>query len=237
MITLYTFGPAFNLPDPSPFVTKAEMLLKLADVPYETDTDGFNKAPKGKLPYIRDGEELIGDSSFIRRHLEKKHGAVFDVGLNDAQKATAYAFEKLCEDNLYWTVVYERWVNDDNFNLGPRRFFDTMPAPVRVILTPLIRKKVVRDVKGQGMSRHSEDEIAAIAVEGLTALSDYLGEKPYFMGDTVTGADATVFSFVAGALSPHFRSRTLEVGGTYPNLVAYCDRLMEEFFPTYAKKA
>jgi hypothetical protein len=28
MITLYAFGPAFGLPDPSPFVTKAEVLLK-----------------------------------------------------------------------------------------------------------------------------------------------------------------------------------------------------------------
>ena len=30
VITLYTFGPFFGLPDPSPFVMKAEMLLKLA---------------------------------------------------------------------------------------------------------------------------------------------------------------------------------------------------------------
>ena len=29
MITLESFGPAFGLPDPSPFVTKAEMLLKM----------------------------------------------------------------------------------------------------------------------------------------------------------------------------------------------------------------
>ena len=51
-ITLYTFGPAFGLPDMSPFVTKVEMLLKLAGLEYETDMTGFNKAPNGKLPYI-----------------------------------------------------------------------------------------------------------------------------------------------------------------------------------------
>ena len=37
MITLYTFGPAFGLPDPSPFVMKAEVLLKMAGLPYRTD--------------------------------------------------------------------------------------------------------------------------------------------------------------------------------------------------------
>jgi len=37
MITLYSFGPGFGLPDPSPFVTKAEVLLKMAELPYRTD--------------------------------------------------------------------------------------------------------------------------------------------------------------------------------------------------------
>ena len=54
MITLYTFGPAFGLSDPSPFVTKAQTLLSMAGLPYRTDTGGFRKAPKGKLPYIDD---------------------------------------------------------------------------------------------------------------------------------------------------------------------------------------
>ena len=30
MITLYTFGPKFGLPDPSPFCMKALVLLKMA---------------------------------------------------------------------------------------------------------------------------------------------------------------------------------------------------------------
>ena len=34
MITLYTFGPYFGLPDASPFVTKAMLLLKFAGLPY-----------------------------------------------------------------------------------------------------------------------------------------------------------------------------------------------------------
>src|SRR5205823_1488916 len=78
MITLYTFGPAFGLPDPSPFVTKAEILLKMAALPYRTDSTGFRKAPKGKLPYIDDDGERVADSTFIRLHIEKKYGFDFD---------------------------------------------------------------------------------------------------------------------------------------------------------------
>ena len=34
MITLYGFGPMFGLPDPSPFVLKTEIQLKLAELPF-----------------------------------------------------------------------------------------------------------------------------------------------------------------------------------------------------------
>jgi hypothetical protein len=50
MITLYAFGPYFGLPDGSPFVVKAMMLLKLSGLPYREDRNGLSKAAKGKLP-------------------------------------------------------------------------------------------------------------------------------------------------------------------------------------------
>ncbi len=100
MITLYTFGPAFGLTDPSPFVTKAEVLLKMAGLPYRTDTKGLSKAPKGKLPYIRDGGDIIANSSFIRRHLEKRYTIDFDKGLSQHERGVACAVEK-CARTIY----------------------------------------------------------------------------------------------------------------------------------------
>ncbi len=35
MITLYGFGPAMGLPEISPFVTKAHILLRMAGLSYE----------------------------------------------------------------------------------------------------------------------------------------------------------------------------------------------------------
>src|SRR5438067_6975066 len=101
MITLFTFGPAFGLPDPSPFVTKAEVSLKMAGLPYRTDTTGLSRAPKGKLPYIDDDGQRVADSTFIRLHIEKKYGFDFDRGLTAKQGATAWAFEKMVEEQLY----------------------------------------------------------------------------------------------------------------------------------------
>ena len=105
MITLYTFGPFFGLPDASPFVMKGEMLLKLAGLQYDTNPRGFTQAPKGKRPYIRDDGALIADSTLSRLHLEKKHGIDFDRGLSPREKGIAWSVEKMLEDHLYWLIV------------------------------------------------------------------------------------------------------------------------------------
>ena len=150
MITLYTFGPAFSLPDPSPFVTKVEVLLKMAGLTYRTDTTGFRRAPKGKLPYIEDDGERVADSTFIRWHLENKYRIDFDKGLSAEQRAIAWAFEKMTEDNLYWALVDARWFDEANFAKGPKNFFRKIPAPVRPLMVAFIRRQLKRTLHVSG---------------------------------------------------------------------------------------
>ena len=106
MITLYTFGPYFGLPDPSPFVMKAEMLLKLSKLEYQTNTKGFDKAPKGKLPYINDNGTIVAHFMLTGLHLEQKYSINFDRALSERERGVAWAVEKMLEDHVYWAVVY-----------------------------------------------------------------------------------------------------------------------------------
>jgi glutathione S-transferase len=237
MITLYTFGPAFGLPDPSPFVLKAETLLKMAGLPYRTDSKGFNKAPKGKLPYIDDDGERIADSTFIRWHIEKKYGIDLDRGLTSEQRATGWAFEKMAEDNLYWAVVDLRWMNDANFDKGPRLFFRGVPAPLRPIVIAIIRRKLRQTLHGQGLGRHSPAEILAIATRGIEAIADYLAQKPFFMGTEPSGADATMFAFVAGAICPTFESPIRTAAERHDSLKRYVGRMTARFYPEHGEIA
>jgi glutathione S-transferase len=237
MITLYTFGPYFGLPDPSPFVMKAEVLLKMADLPYKTDTTGFNKAPKGKLPYIDDDGTIVADSTFIRLHLEEKHGIDFDKGLSAAERAIAWAFEKMCEDHLYWAGLHARWMVDANFDKGPRRFFDEVAAPLRPLVVAMVRRQVRRNLWGHGMGRHTTDEMERLAARDINAIADFMADKPYLMGEAPSGADATVFPFMAHALCPLFETQIRTCAEQRPNLVAYRDRLMAQYFPEMARAA
>ena len=237
MITLYTFGPAFGLPDPSPFVTKAEMLLKMANLTYRTDTGGFGKAPKGKLPYIDDDGVRVGDSTFIRWHLEKKHGIDFDRGLSAEQRAVAWAFEKMAEDHLYWPLLHSRWLDDANFAKGPIAFFGKIPAPVRPLVVAMIRRQVRKVLHGQGTGRHSLAEITALATHAIDAIADYLGGKPFFMGSEPTGADATIFAFAAGALCPTFETPIRTAAERHDNLKRYVGRVTARFYPDFTEIA
>jgi glutathione S-transferase len=234
MIILYTFGPYFDLPDPSPFVMKAEVLLQMARLPYETDTNGFNRAPKGKLPYISDDGEIVADSTFIRLHIEKKYGFDFDAGLSAPERAIAWAFEKLCEDHLYWPGLHARWMVDANFDKGPRQFFQAVPAPLRPLVMLMARRQFRRNLWGHGMGRHSVAEMEQLGTRSIDAIADFLADKPYLMGKAPCGADATIFPFMAHALCPLFDTAIRTRAEQRPNLVAYRDRLMNQYFPDIA---
>ncbi|MGB8870853.1 MAG: glutathione S-transferase family protein [Rhodomicrobium sp.] len=231
MITLYTFGPAWGIPDPSPFVTKAIVLLKLSGLPFETNSKGFGKAPRGKLPYIRDREAIVSDSTLIRFHLEQRHKIDFDRGLTPEQRGIAWAVEKMCEDHLYWLMVQARWLDGDNFARGPASFFKSVPAPLRPLVGVIVRRQVRRNLWGQGAGRYTPDERTIFADRAFGSLAAILGEKPYLMGDAPCGADATVFAFVGGSLCPVFETGLRSKAEAYPNLRAYCNRLSQQFFP------
>jgi glutathione S-transferase len=234
MITLYKFGPGFGLPDPSPFVLKGELLLKLAGLPYEIDLRGFGKAPKGKLPFIRDEGETVADSAFIRFHIERKYGFDFDEGLTGEQKSVGWAIEKMCEDHLYWAIIDARWFDEANFARGPAAFFKRAPAPIRPVVKTLVLRKLRKTAVSHGMGRHSKADIEELARRDLDAIAGVLGDKPYLLGAKPHGADATVFGSVASCLCKIFDTPVRTAAESHPNLVAYRDRMMKRFYPEFA---
>jgi glutathione S-transferase len=235
MIKLYCFNPSRGLPDASPFVIKTMTLLKLAGLDYVEDRTGFSRAPKGKQPYIDDDGTIVADSTFIRFHLEKAHGAEFDKSLTSEQRAQAWAIEKMCEEHLYWVVVHTRWIDDSNFERGPAKFFDAVPALARPAVKWFVRRKVARSLWAQGMGRHSGREIVELGQRDIGALATLLGTKAFLFGETPCGADATMFAFVATIMAPIAESPVRDAALAKPNLVAYRDRMTKAYFPDFAE--
>ena len=238
MITLIQYPGAFGLVSASPFCTKAEALLRVSGVPFEVAlwTDP-RKAPKQKLPIIRDNDRVIADSTFIRKHLETHYGVDFDAELSPAERAVAKAFTLLCEEHLYWAIVYSRWMEEDNWPQLRDAYFGELPALLRPFITRSLRNQAGAQLRAHGMGRHSRDEIYQLASDDLSALAQQLGERPFFMGEHHTGVDATVYAFVAGLLHCTLQNPARQAAKAHPNLVAYCDRLRRYYFDEQPKPA
>jgi glutathione S-transferase len=235
MITLHAFGAAFGLPDPSPFCSKGDLLLKMSGLPYRAVTGDLGKTPKGKLPIMEEDGQIIADSTFMRLHLEQKHGIDFDKGLTPEQRGIAWAVEKMLEDHLYWAMMSERWMDDGNFDKGPRHFFDKAPALIRPLVIAMVRRQVRKGLHAHGLGRHSRAEMITLASRAIDAAAGILGDKPYLMGSRPCGADATLGAFTMSLLCQLFTTELRTITEQHANLVAYAARIRVEFYPDLAE--
>lgn len=233
MIKLYKFGAMGKVCDPSPFCVKVETYLKMAGIDHEIYSGAkyMRGSPKGKLPYIVDGDDTLGDSSFIIRYLESKHNNVLDGHLDSEQKATAHAFMKMIDENLYWTLVYSRWALDHNWAILKKMILRSIPFPLKLFLPRLIRKRLMKTMHGQGISRHSEAEIAEIGDWDLRALSDCLGDKKYFFGGRPSSLDAAAYGILSQmVLEENFTAPVFDKVQNYKNLVDFTHRIQGKYF-------
>ena len=236
MIKLYTFSPVFGLPDPSPFVTKVDLYLKLTGIEYEK-ISGFNnlqKAPKSKLPFIEDNGKLIADSTFIIDHLKKEHQADLDAWLTNEQAAISQLITKSLDENFYWLVVYSRWVRDDVWPIMEKELFAKMPFPLKIIAPKVARSGVKKKIKAHGIGLHSDSEMMKIADDSLSSLSTLLGDKPYFFGDKPCTLDVTAFAMISGLTLVDLKTPMQELALKHLTLVDYTQRICKEYYPEFA---
>ncbi len=232
MITLHEFGPAFGLRTASPFGLKLEAYMHLAGIPYRVEFDGNpRKAPKGKLPYITDDDgRKLGDSALIIEHLIKKHGDKLDTHLTAAERATGHALRRMTEESLYFPMLYSRWIDEAGFAVVAPVFFATIPAPLRPLISLVVRRSTRSALMGQGTGRHTREEIYAMGSADLKALSDALGDKPFFLGDEPTSYDAAIYGTVNNLLQIPTGTPLTTFARSLPNLVAFCERVTKRCF-------
>jgi len=101
----------------------------------------------------------------------------------------------------------------------------------------MVRRQIRRALHGQGMGRHSREEIVALGTRSIDAAADFLGDKPFMMGSEPAGVDATAFGFTAGALCPLFETPLRSAVERHNNLKRYAGRMAERFYPEHTEIA
>ncbi|KAK6178361.1 hypothetical protein SNE40_013157 [Patella caerulea] len=108
----------------------------------------------------------------------------------------------------------------------------------RLKLLVIILSRVLRlEMWGHGIGRHSSNDIWHIGKEDIGALSNYLGERMFFLGDKPHEVDCALFGMLAQIIyhmpgSPHEKL----IKEKHYNLSSYCDRMKDLYWPDWNER-
>ena len=137
---------------------------------------------------------------------------------------------RLIEENLYWAMLHARWIEDTGWPMTRAAFFASMPAPLKWFVPHLARRTIRRELWNHGMGRHSPDEIYAIGKADLTALAEFLGAKPFMMGERPSSLDATAYASFANILWVPQETPLKTHLRQHPHVEAYCQRMKARYY-------
>lgn len=237
MYEVYGYVPAWDLPDISPYVTKLIFYMKMAKIPYEYKNQDLTKldvdAPFGKLPYIIDKENgtKVADTNTIIAYLQKKHGDPFDKDLSKAELASQVAWDRLIGEHLYYSGILEpRWRLDSGWETYiPYIVQGAEVGPDLRAMLDAFRVRILDGFKGQGMGRRDGATVLDFFHTDVDAISDFMGDKPYFFGNKVHTIDACCY-----AILRHLADQPQKWDGTgyvqsKKNLAGYLERMRNEY--------
>ena len=229
-IKLFQFPRLFGIPNVSPFCCKLETWLRIADIPYAVvDTPDPRKAPKGKVPFIEDGGMRIGDSSLIIDYLKKTRGVDPDIHLDAAQRATALLVQRTIEEHVAFIILYTHFIRPEGWQQMKGTF--QVPALIRPLVARLLRRRMRQILLLQGLLRHSDDEIMAMARRDWQAILASMSDGPFFFGAEPATIDAVLFGALATSLLTPVPSPVADFLRAQPRLVAHTETMKKRFYP------
>ncbi len=177
--------------------------------------------------------KIIGDSNLIIEYFQKTLGIDLDKHLSKEEQAISLAFRRLIEENLYWVAIYYSYAIEENWQIYKtvmEKLFNQLPESTRYELFEELRDQILKECWGQGMSRHSEQEIFEIGEHDLSALSDFLGDKPFFMGTEPSTLDAVAYGFLARIIGDSLQTPVKIYALKLGNIKPFCERVRSKFY-------
>jgi len=226
MLTLYSYPPLFGVADNNGYGLKVFAFLKLAGVPFRHEhIFDASKAPRGQLPYIVDGHDIVGDSETILAYVTKKYDVALDAALTPAQRTTNLLITRTLDD-LYWVMSYSRWKDERYWP----QFRDALKREHPSLTDDGLMKAKEFNAQRyyyQGIGRFEADAAMARGLADLAAIADLIPARGYVHGDKPTGIDAGLYGFVANIYFYDIDTPLKQFVVARDNIVRHCRAIHE----------
>ena len=194
MLELYQF-------EASAYSEKVKLILDYKQLPYKAievtpgvgQVELFQLSGQRKVPVLKDGTEIIPDSTAIARYLDEKYPDRPILPTDQHQKGLCLALEDWADESL---GLQGRKAMIGAFNQHPNFRTALLPAA-----TPDLVKNLVGAVPGDvlsllgmgiGFGPDNVKEATQVLKQALEALCLMLADQPYLVGDQPTLADFAV---------------------------------------------
>jgi glutathione S-transferase len=224
MLTLFSYPDLYGVEDNNPYGLKVFAFLKLCQLRFQHEHIlDATSAPRGQLPYIVHGEEIIGDSDAIISHLITRYALPIDSGLTQSQRDTDLLIRRTLDD-LYWVMSFSRWKDQRYWPQFRDAILRTHPG-VAANALEAAREYNFKRYQYQGIGRYEPDAAYARGIADLTALSNLLPESGFLFGPKPHSIDAGIYGFTANIYFYDIDTPLKTYLVSRPNVVAHCQSL------------
>lgn len=194
MLELYQF-------EASAYSEKVKLILDYKQLPYKAievtpgvgQIELFQMSGQRKVPVLKDGAEVIPDSTEIALYLEERYPDKSILPVDSHQQGLCLALEDWADESL---GIQGRKAMIGAFSQHPNFRTALLPAA-----TPDLVKNLVGAVPGDvlsflgtgvGFGPDDIKEATRILKQGLKALCQMLADRPYLLGEQPTLADLAI---------------------------------------------
>jgi glutathione S-transferase len=213
----------------SPFCLKVHRALGAAGLRYVrrhgTRPAAFKSLnPAGQVPVLLVGDEAVSDSTAIVARITALAPGALDAERDPARAAEARLWEELADTSLNGLLVAARWADERNWPAVRAAYFSAMPAPLRAVLVPGLRRSVLRALHARDVTRHGAAALWQRFEQTLDQLDARAPARGYWLGASLSVADVALFGQLHSLRTPLTRWQA-EALARRAGLAGYLDRV------------
>lgn len=214
----------------SPPCGKVQMALAFKGLEYEVENVGSGKQirhynPRGRLPVLCFGTEIVCDSSDILDELDRRFPDPPLAPSEPGALARVKIWEDWGDEVLYFYGVYLRWQIPENFAAFERQKLKQMPRPFRWFVPKVLRRMVLQRLSGQGVGLKSVEVVLRELHEAFALIDQQLSESSFLTGEQVTRADFSVASLIDQIRVPQLLPLSHHEPDSYPRILDWLERV------------